>query len=427
MRNKLAILGGRQAVTLKRFEEGEPPYTWDYPIIEDEEIEAVVKVLRSKRLCYLPNFQAGRYTKNSQLEEEFAKYVGVDYAVAVNSGTAALHCAVAAAGVGPGDEVITSPYTFVASASCILHQNGIPVFADIDPITYNLDPDRVEEKITPRTKAIIAVHLYGQPASMRRLLEISEKHGLTLIEDCAQAHGATFEGRKVGSIGHIGCFSFQESKNMMCGEGGIITTNDAELAEKTSCVRVFGERMRKGERRDYQARTLGWNYRMTEIQAAIALVQLRRLDKTNEIRIKHANLLTGRLRDIPSIDAPHVAPNATHVYYIYTPIFREDIAGIPRDKFVEAIKAEGVPVFTPWPPLYALPIFQDLSGYGKGCPFRCPIYEGKVEYGSRLCPVAEQRCKDTFNLYVHPPLNVELMEQYAEAMRKVAENASALR
>jgi dTDP-4-amino-4,6-dideoxygalactose transaminase len=242
-------------------------------IMNYKEIEAINEVLRSGILAQGP--------KVREFEEQFAEYIGTEYAVATNSGTSALHTALASLGVGKGDEVITTTFSFTSTASCILMQGAKPVFCDIDKKTFNINPDEIEKRINNRTKAIIVVHLYGQPCDMKRVMEICEDCNLTLIEDACQAHGAEYEGKKVGSFG-VGCFSFYATKNMTTGEGGMITTNDDNVAKISRMIRDHGQEER------YLHAMLGYNYRMTDIAAAIGLAQLKKVERFNEQRIKNA-------------------------------------------------------------------------------------------------------------------------------------------
>lgn len=251
------------------------------PIITDEEIEAVTEVLKSGMLA--------QGKKVEQFQKEFAQYTQSKYGVATSSGTTALHTALVAADIGPGDEVITTPFTFAATANSVLYSGAKPVFADIDPKTFNLDAASVEEKITDKTKAILPVHLYGQPADMDAICEVAQKHDLKIIEDAAQAHGAVYKGKKIGSIGDLGCFSFYPTKNITTGEGGMVTTNNEELAEKAGMVRAHGESQR------YEHEILGYNYRMTDIAASIGLTQLKHIDEFNAKRNENAEYLTQHL------------------------------------------------------------------------------------------------------------------------------------
>jgi perosamine synthetase len=257
-----------------------------WPVFTDEDKTAVLAVLDSAIVNgpYAPQVKA--------LEEEWGRYCDVRYALSTNSGTAALHTAVAGAGIGTGDQVITTAFTFLATALAILHNNAVPVFVDIDPRTFNIDPARIEERITARTKAIIPVHIHGVPADMDRILAVARKHGLIVIEDAAQAHGSTYKGKKVGGIGDMGCFSFQGSKNLPSGEGGMFVTNREEFKERANRFRMFGEDIRESDKkafdpsrpldgvREYNSLMMGWMYRTTELTAALCRSQLRRLDAT---------------------------------------------------------------------------------------------------------------------------------------------------
>ncbi len=378
------------------------------PMMDKEEIEAVMRVLKSKRLTLL----SGKRIK--KFEKEFAKYVGTREAIAVNSGTAALHVALSALGVGPGDEIIVPPFTFVATATAVLHQNAIPIFVDIDPKTYCLNPAEIEKAITSKTKGIIPVHLFGHPADMDPILEIAEKHDLFVIEDACQAHGAEYKGKKVGSIGDMGCFSFFESKNMMTGEGGIITTNNEELAEAARLVRHHGEPSW------YVYERLGYNYRMTEVQAALGLVQLRKLDKMNQIRIDNANYFTKHLEGIEGIQIPYVSKNVKHVYHVYAPLMEPEKLNVSKDQFLEMLN-KGVPITKRiYPqPLYKSKLFQERMGYGKvKCPYTCPYYGKNITYDIHL-PVVEEICTRVIGLPNMPFVHKEVLDNVIEKIQQV--------
>ena len=263
------------------------------PIIGDEEIENVVEVLKSGMIAQGP--------KVEEFEQKFADWIGTKYAIAVNSGTAALHVALLSCGIGKGDEVITTPFTFIASGNAIVYTGAKPVFADIDLKTYTLNPDTIESLITENTKAILPVHLYGQSANMDRINEIAEKHGLIVIEDAAQAHGATCNGKNVGNMGDMACFSFYPTKNMTTSEGGIITTNDEDLAESAKIFRAHGASVR------YHHDAIGYNFRMTDISAAIGLAQLEKIDGFNDKRIENAAYLNEGLKDVEGVITPYCA------------------------------------------------------------------------------------------------------------------------
>ncbi len=425
MSEKLAILGG-EPVRREPF----PPY----PVIGQEEIDAVNEVLKSGNLSSFaasagPKFLGGR--KIREFEENFAKYHCVNHAIAVNSATAGLHVALAAAGVGPGDEVIVPPYTFTATATSVLMHNAIPVFVDVDPRTYCLNPEKIEAFVTPSTKAIIPVHLLGHPAEMDTILKLASEHDLVVIEDCAQAPGAKYKGRLVGTMGDAGVFSFQETKNMMTGEGGMVITKDSEFAERCRMVRNHGEAIIEGKKRSYLSNIVGWNYRMTEIEAAIGIEQLKKLDRFNEIRIRNSKFLTKELSRIEGFNVPYEAPDIFHVYHVYGMIYEEEKMGIPRKTIVEALNGEGIPFGTGYPhPLYENPIFKEKIAYGdNGCPFSCQFYQGNVRYESGSCPVAESLCyrKALWFFGARPPASQNDMQDVVDAFNKIEENVDVLR
>ena len=420
---KLAILGGSPVRNVE-----ERPYP-SYPKITEEEISAVVEVLRSGVLS------SRRGKKTKEFEDEFAKYIGVGHAIAVSSGTAAIHLALAALGVGPGDEVLVPAYTFTSSATAILMQNAIPVFVDVDPLTYNISIEDAERKVTENTKAIIVVHLFGLPADMDKIMKFANEHDLYIVEDCAQAHGAKYKGKFVGSIGHIGTFSFYESKNMMTGEGGMVTTNDDELAERVSMLRdhceIRGllEYMKKPDRKWPLVNMLGFNYRMTEVQAAIGLVQLKKLDRNNEKRRELAKILNSGLEKVLGIKPPYVPDYAYHVYHVYCSKYFEEETGIPRKLFVEAVRAEGGLVGEGYTePLYTSPLYREKLVRSKGCPFTCPFYKGSVDYSNGVCPVAEELCyKRGLWFGIHSELSREDINDCLAAVEKVLSNVEELK
>lgn len=417
---KLAIFGGKQ-VREKSFP--------SYPIITEDEIKVVNDVIKSGKLStFHSSFSGGE--KVREFENKFAEYHGVKHGIALNSCTAALHVAVAAADVGPGDEVIVPPYTFTSTATSVLMHNAIPIFVDVDPETYNLDPKKIEEKITPRTKAIIPVHLLGNPAEMDSIMEIANENNLIVIEDCAQSPGAMYKKKLMGTIGQLGAFSFQETKNMMTGEGGMIITNDSNLADRCQMVRNHGEAFYYNKPRSYLSNILGWNYRMTEIEAAIGIEQLKKLDKLNDIRIKNSKFLIKKLSKTSCLKPQKITPGSKHVYHIFGMTFNEDEIGISRNRFVEAIRAEGIQLTTGYPrPLYENPLFKEKIVYGnKGCPFTCHLYDGKAEYKTGMCPEAEKLCDNAIwtNL-IRPMATLEDMQDIVDAIEKVVNNADQLK
>ncbi len=351
------------------------------PLIGEEECEAVMEVMRSGQLAQGPRTEA--------FEEAFAAYIGTKHAVAVNSGTAALIVALQAHGVGPGDEVITTPFSFIATATSIIACGAIPVFADIDPFDFNLDPARVAEAITPRTKAVMPVHLYGHPARITEIQEICDLHGLALIEDAAQAHGAESGGRRVGTFG-TGCFSLYPTKNMTSGEGGMITTDDDEIARLCRIIRSHGQEQR------YVHDYFGLNWRITDICSAIGLVQLGHLEEWNEARIANAEALATRISDI--VETPRVREGDRSVFHQFT-------VRVPRDRDAFAAKLTELGVGNAVH--YPIPIHQQ------------PIMK-RMGFGEYEFPVAEAAARSVLSLPVHPSLTEEDIERIAEAVEQAA-------
>ncbi len=416
--DRLAVNGGPPVVPKDKLIQ--------WPILTQMDRELVKQVLDSGILAgaFAPHVRA--------LQEEFADYLGVKYCIAVNSGTAALHMAVAAAGIGPGDEVITSAFSFLASATAPMHQGAIPVFVDIDPKTYNMDPKKIEEKISENTKAIIAVHIQGLPADMDEIRAIAEKHSLILIEDAAQAAGAVYKGKKVGTLGDIAAFSLNQTKNFQAGEGGLFVTDNKEYWLRADMVRMFGEQVREKERRSYVAHTLGWNYRMPELTAAIARAQLKRLDEINENARRNAAILKAVLEEIEGVEPPFCPPDRTHIYHKYRVRFRPEALGIKeeptvfRDKVLLALQAEGVPAVL-WQtfPLPANPLFQKKEGFGKGFPWSFPgardIRYDPSEYPEtiKLLNSSIVIGSERYPLFAQ---TAEVVETWGEAIRKVFRN-----
>ncbi|MDA2916144.1 DegT/DnrJ/EryC1/StrS family aminotransferase [Nitrospinae bacterium AH_259_B05_G02_I21] len=419
----LALLGGEP---VRR----EPFPSW--PIIGEAEINAVVAVLRRAQISsfstHAEGFLGGQEVR--AFEEAFAAYHGVAYAVAVNSGTAALHCALAAAGVGPGDEVIVPPYTFTATATSVLHHNAVPIFADVEARAFCLDPEAVKRALTPRTKAIMPVHLLGHPAEMDELLALAANHNLVVIEDCAQAPGARYKDRLVGTIGAAGAFSFQQTKNIVSGEGGMVITNDGELAERARLIRNHGESVVVGKSRSYVANIVGWNYRMTEMEAALGREQLKHLDEWNAARRRLSRYLSTHLQELEGLTVPYESPGVEHVYHGYGITVDQVAVEVDKDVIIRALQAEGIPVSGGYPhPLYKNPLFQTKLAYGaSGCPFTCPPYEQSVSYPNGLCPVAEELCEwSAIWLFVsRPPATEADMDDIILAFRKVWDHREAL-
>lgn len=427
MNKTLALLGGKK-LRIKPFVSG--------PIIGNEERKLVNEVLKSGKLsgfiAHAGNCFGGG-AKVRELEDMFKKYFSCKHAIAANSATAALHMAVAACGVGPGDEVIVSPYTMTASASAILMTNAMPVFADIEEKTYCLDPKQIEKKITSRTKAIIVVHLFGHPADMDAINKIARKHKLYVIEDAAQAPAATYKGKFAGTIGDAGIFSLNQHKTITTGEGGLVVTNDAIIAEKSRLIRNHGEVIVSPMGVKDIVNTLGWNYRMTELEAAVGIGQFRKLNYLTEYRINLANYLTKRLREFnfPGIELPEISKGKNHVYFVYPIKFKEENIGISRSTFVKAINAEGIPLAAGYvKPIYLEPAYQQKLCYGKKkCPFGCPLYKGKVSYRKGICPIAEKMYgKELITTNIcHYPVRKNDVDDFVRAFEKVFSNIPDLK
>lgn len=353
------------------------------PIIGEDEVRAVTEVLRSGTIA------EGQRVKD--FEAAFAKFSGTSFAVAVNSGTAALHAALLAHGIGHGDEVITTSFSFVATANSVLFTGAKPVFADIREDTFNIDPESIIEKITPKTKAIIPVHLYGQSADMKAIMDIAEDKDLIIIEDACQAHGATFEGKSVGSFGE-GTFSFYPTKNMTTSEGGIITTNDKNVAEKARMIRSHGSKQR------YLHEMLGFNLRMTDIAAAIGLVQLGKIGEFNRARINNAQYLTKSLQKIKGLVLPQVDKRCGHVFHQYTVRIRGDIS---RDEVVSSLNKMDIGTGIYYPlPIHKQPYYKELG------------------YNDSL-PVSEGASKEVISLPVHPSLSKLDLDTISGKLREI--------
>ena len=399
MRNNLAINGGEKTV--------KNSFTW--PVFDESEVDAVTQVARSGQWGN-PDCK-GLVEK---FEQEFAAACESKYAISCVNGSVALRLALIASGVRPGDEVIIPPYTFIATATAVVEANCVPVFVDIEADTYNLNPDLIERAITPRTKAIIPVHFGGQACNMDRIMEIARKHKLVVIEDAAHAHGAEYKSKKLGSIGDAGCFSFQSSKNINAGEGGLVVTNNESLFNMMNSLRNVG-RVQGGEW--YEHHYLGCNYRITQFQAALLSTQLSRLEEQTAIREKNAQYLTQLLSSIDGVSPLTRGHGETiHCYHLY--IFRYDkskFGGLAKKEFSQMLSAEGVPSFMGYPkPIYKQPVFQNKN-------FMCYAIPEEVSYRDVSCPVAERACyEEAIWILQHAMLGTrEDMEQFAEAIRKI--------
>lgn len=355
------------------------------PLIGEEERELVLGVLDSGIVAQGP--------KVKEFEENFAEYIGVDYAIAVSSGTAALYLSLLAHDIGKEDEVITTPFTFISTANSILFCNAKPVFVDIEEGAFNIDPEKIEEGITEKTKAIIPVHLYGHPADMKEITKIADDHNLVVIEDACQAHGTELDGKKVGSFS-TGTFSFYPTKNMTTGEGGMITIGDEKIAEKLRMLREHGSKKR------YYHEILGFNLRMTDISAAIGIAQLKRLDEFNSIRIENAGYISERLKDIDGILLPEIKEGIKHVFHQYTIRVTEDFK-VTRDELIRILNEKGIGTGIYYPvPIHKQPLYKKL-GYDKNL------------------PVSEKMAQEVLSLPIHPSVTKENLGYIAETISSI--------
>ena len=421
--SKLALFGG------KPIRSTEVPLEDVWPETMPEDLDAVNRVFESG------HFTAMHSEEVPLLEEEYGQYVGTRYALALGTGTAALHTAVAAAGCQPGDEVIVPALTFLASATAVMHQVAIPVFADIDPITYNIDPASVEQRISSRTRAIMAVDMHGLPADYDALQIIADKHNIVIIDDAAHAMGATYKGRKVGSLADITGTSIMPAKQFpTCGEGGLFSTNNVEYYNRASMVRMFGEVIKSGKKRAYNAVTLGWNYRIGPVEAAYARSQLRRLDRNAAIFSQNGAHLTAKLNELKGIIPPFVPNDYSHVYHMYRIKFSPEQLGfdIHPGRFAQAVDdvmaAEGLPLrFYQNLPVPGQMIFRLKEGFGQGIPWTLPgardVNYDIEDYPITLDALETTRCigksgSSGPNYF----RNRKIMDLYIEGFYKVWEN-----
>ncbi len=417
--SKLAAFGGTAAVPRHRRHV-------EWPVIEDDDRKAVLDALGGSLVS-----NSDGANPVSGLEENWARHFGFEHCVAVSTGTAALSLALSALGIGPGDEVIVPALSFIATGLAPVHQMAVPVFADVDPVTFNIDPADVERRITPRTKAIIPVHLHGAPADMDAIMDIARRHDLKVVEDAAQAPGATHRGRPVGGIGDAGAFSLQVTKNIpTCGEGGLLVTRDAALAEAVRKGRQFGEVIEAGRDRDYVSYGLGWNYKMNALQAAFTDQQLLRFDDYETARQRNVAEFLTRLADLPGLQVPTALPGSTHAWHILR--FRFDAAAFGLDGLApealrstlrRLLRAEGVPMSQyQLMPLPDQKVFVDAVGFGSGYPWKVTGASGTV--AGEGYPVTRAIISDSLTIqkrHLHPESG-DLLGLYADAFDKVWAN-----
>lgn len=357
------------------------------PLLGQDELSAVKEVLRSGNII--------QGTKVREFEEQFARYIGTEYAIATNSGTSALHTALLAGGVKKGDEVITTPFTFIASANSILYVGAKPIFVDINEQDFNLDVAKISEKITNKTKAILGVHLFGQPCDVKNITDICNDHNLLFFEDACQAHGAKYGNKKVGCFGIANSFSFYPTKNMTTGEGGIITTDSKEIVEKSQMIRNHGQKEK------YIHTLLGYNHRMTDIAAAIGICQLKKIERFNQARQKNAKELTQKIKGITGLIRPTVKPRVNHVFHQYTIRVTEQY-GIPRDELIPKFKERGIGTGIHYPmPLHKQPLYKKLG------------------YKDRL-PVSEKICNEVLSLPVYPSVTRKNIDTIVRVLKDYA-------
>lgn len=389
---KLALFGGPQTITdpFKR-----------YNSIGQEESDAAKAVIESGVLsqflgCWDEDFYGG--PKVQEFERQCETYFGVKHAITVNSWTSGLIAAIGAIGIEPGDEVIVSPWTMCASATAILVWNAIPVFADVEPEAFCIDPASIEANITPQTKAIMAIDIFGHSADMEAIMAIAESHNLRVITDTAQAPGTYYKGQKTGTLAHVGGYSLNYHKHIHTGEGGILVTDDDDIAERLRLIRNHAEAVVEDKGVSSIANMIGYNFRLGEIECAIGIEQLKKLDYLVKGRQRSAERLTEGLNELVGLRTPVIKPDCTHAYYMYSMVLDIEQLGVTRARIIEALEAEGVEGLTAgYTNVHLLPIYQQKIAYGtKGFPWSSDICKRDVNYNKGICPVAETLHDSTY-------------------------------
>lgn len=406
----------------------------EYITLGEEEKRAVMEVMDGGVLSkflgtWSPDFFGG--PRVQKLEREWESYFRVAHAVSMNSATSGLYAAVGAAGVGPGDEVIVSPYTMIASATAAIAFGAIPVFADIDPDIFCITAETIRRCITPQTKAIVVVDIFGHPADMDEIMALAKEHNLIVIEDNAQGPAAIYRGRCAGTLAHMGVFSLNYHKTIHSGEGGIVVTDHADLAERLQLIRNHAEVVVAKKGVENIVNMVGQNYRMTEIEAAIASEQLKKLERLLTARIACAEYLDKHLAGLPGLKTPVVRPDVRHGYYLYPMRYDAKVTGVSRERLAEALKAEGVSLALGYVrPIYLEPMYQRRIAFGKdGFPFTYPGYQGKVSYERGICPVVEQMHFEELMYHglCHANMTEADLADIVRAFHKVFESLSSLR
>ena len=425
MNTKLALLGGPATIT-RSFKRYNP--------IGAEEVQAAKEVIESGVLsqfigAWHPDFLGGPKVK--EFEALCADYFGVKHAITVNSWTSGLIAAVGAIGIQPGDEVIVPPWTMCASATAILHWNAIPVFADIDPQTYCISPASIEANITPYTKAIMAVDIFGQSADMDAIMDIAKRHGLKVISDTAQAPGAMYKGKYAGTLADVGGFSLNYHKHIHTGEGGVLVTNDDNIAQRLQLIRNHAEAVVEGMGVTDLTNMVGYNFRLGEVECAMGISQLKKLDNFVKGRQDVAQRFNHALSALPGLTLPYVMTGCTHAYYVYPMLIDTGRLGVKRETILKALQAEGVHgLGAGYQNVHLLPMFQQKMAYGsKGFPWTSDVCQREVNYAKGICPVAEKFHDESylgFAMCLHDLSGVDV-DLISQAFHKVWNQLDALK